>query len=508
MADSEPVEGYDPKQLDQDAEAVEAAVAAALVTAAGVVAAQVAASAAGSVSAAEADAVRSVWNRLVTTKLTPAVADVIRRTADHIRSGITDAARRLFGPGPVDLTPDILDDADIPMPPITVIHDTTAIDILSQASNRMRGIGDDLWLNIRQALVDGLAQGESIPELAARVRGATAVTEPRARTVARTETIGASNGAAMAQARSAGIPMSKTWLATPDLRTRPAHIAADGQTVPLDEPFQVGEPVPYPLDFPGDPTGPPELTINCRCTPIFSLLRVPLAPTVAASAPHLFTCRDPLHYGPCAKPKPGGLPSLKPRAPHAPSVAPRKRAAKKADSFSEILGADSSVQKEKIRTLDDSQLMDLFAAASSKDNLDEPLIIMLGDEFDSRDKRAKQPVDVREQAKAEGDVYRRPGETRQQAVRRSYEEHVHMQLIQAEQATRGHLLNPSGRNAHIDPMSLFSGPAARARKWASEDLLRFWQDNPRVTFDDFKTRASVAGRKKAATRGNGRDFGV
>ena len=63
-------------------------------------------------------------------------------------------------------------------------------------------------------------------------------------------------------------------------------------------------------------------------------------------------------------------------------------------------------------------------------------------------------------------------------------------------------------------MELFSGPAARARKWASEDLKRWWANgHPRLTFTEFK--AATLGRDRdrhqadlIALSGNGRDFGL
>lgn len=50
---------------------------------------------------------------------------------------------------------------------------------------------------------------------------------------------------------------------TEDNRTRPTHQAADLQRVPLGTPFQVGG---FELRFPGDPMGPPQEVIQCRCT--------------------------------------------------------------------------------------------------------------------------------------------------------------------------------------------------------------------------------------------------
>lgn len=108
-------------------------------------------------------------------------------------------------------------------------------------------------------------------------------------------------------------------------------------------------------------------------------------------------------------------------------------------------------------------------------------------------------------------VDRKAGESLDQAVRRGYDQQVFEQWMSAEADTRGNLLSKEGKTAGIDPVELFSGPAARARKYASEDLLRWWADNGRTTFTEY--RAQVLGReadRKAAeltkVGGNGKDF--
>lgn len=53
--------------------------------------------------------------------------------------------------------------------------------------------------------------------------------------------------------------------------------------------------------------------------------------------------------------------------------------------------------------------------------------------------------------------------------------------LQAEEATKGNMLNKRGRAAGISDRSLFRGPEARARKYASEELLEHWQTHPRPT---------------------------
>ncbi len=70
---------------------------------------------------------------------------------------------------------------------------------------------------------------------------------------------------------------------------------------------------------------------------------------------------------------------------------------------------------------------------------------------------------------------RRPGEDIDQAVRRVYARWLDQVYDQAEAATNGFMLNEEGRKAGINEKTLFSGPASRARKYASEELLRFWR---------------------------------
>lgn len=60
----------------------------------------------------------------------------------------------------------------------------------------------------------------------------------------------------------AGDLLTKTWNTMEDEKVRPAHVAANGQSVPAHDPYTVGG---FPMQYPGDPTAPPHLTANCRC---------------------------------------------------------------------------------------------------------------------------------------------------------------------------------------------------------------------------------------------------
>ena len=91
----------------------------------------------------------------------------------------------------------------------------------------------------------------------------------RGDTIGRTETLGALNGGrdeALKQLVDTGAVrrenIKKIWDATADARTRETHLAADGQTVSVDESFTIGGSL---MEHPGDWQGPASERINCRC---------------------------------------------------------------------------------------------------------------------------------------------------------------------------------------------------------------------------------------------------
>lgn len=143
---------------------------------------------------------------------------------------------------------------------------------LAEVRNRLVRVPDEVYDLVAAEVTRGANLGETIPELTARVDNvlSTSASERwpnRATVIARTETIGALNAsrddAFTVVTEEFGVPMEKLWLATDDSRTRPTHDLADGQRVPVGQPFIVGG---FSLTFPGDPTGPPQEVIQCRCT--------------------------------------------------------------------------------------------------------------------------------------------------------------------------------------------------------------------------------------------------
>ena len=92
----------------------------------------------------------------------------------------------------------------------------------------------------------------------------------RAEAIARTEAIAALHEAqkqSIQQAVDTGAldpdNVSMIWRTTHDKRTRESHKAMDGQVRKMGEMFITGD--GNELEFPGDPNGPAEEVINCRC---------------------------------------------------------------------------------------------------------------------------------------------------------------------------------------------------------------------------------------------------
>lgn len=119
---------------------------------------------------------------------------------------------------------------------------------------------------LTRQLIGGIMQGESIPQIAKRIRSTFESNLSRSVTIARTETTRVENSARQDVAETAsksGLPMKKKWISTSDERTRPEHVAANGQVVDYDKPFIVGG---EELMYPGDENGSAGNVINCRCT--------------------------------------------------------------------------------------------------------------------------------------------------------------------------------------------------------------------------------------------------
>ncbi|MET9701691.1 phage portal protein [Streptomyces griseus] len=115
-----------------------------------------------------------------------------------------------------------------------------------------------------QLLAHGVAEGESVPQLRARIQQVfTNLSDYRATMIARTETVGGYSQASFLAALDQGA-VRKTWVSTDDKRTRRTHRAAQGSTVAMNKRFPLTE-----SRWPADPAAPANQSIQCRCALTF-----------------------------------------------------------------------------------------------------------------------------------------------------------------------------------------------------------------------------------------------
>lgn len=141
--------------------------------------------------------------------------------------------------------------------------------IATYGAKKIKQIVDTTITDIQRIVSGGIDDGLSEIELAKLIRATTpSISGSRAQTIARTETHGAAMFAAQMTAESTGVEMKREWVSAESDRTRETHAAAHGQIRGMNEPFNVGG---ASLMYPGDPSGPPEEVINCRCAVVFVL---------------------------------------------------------------------------------------------------------------------------------------------------------------------------------------------------------------------------------------------
>lgn len=131
----------------------------------------------------------------------------------------------------------------------------------AEAAWLVKGVTETTRQAIRDALKEGLAEGESIAQMSKRIADSTAFGLDRARLVARTETTRVTNGAQRSSLSHFQTETKrrvvKEWFAVIDERTRDEHVDLNGEKRGIDEAFSNG------LSEPSEP--------NCRCTLLYSI---------------------------------------------------------------------------------------------------------------------------------------------------------------------------------------------------------------------------------------------
>lgn len=133
---------------------------------------------------------------------------------------------------------------------------------VTEAGQRIQQVSDVTLTRVRRVLQQGVDEGLGIEEIARNMERSNAVNGVRARVIARTETISASNKGSLLGAQSTGLTLNKEWITSIDGREREAHAIANGSVVSTNDYFVVdGE----ELEYPGDPKGSAANVISCRC---------------------------------------------------------------------------------------------------------------------------------------------------------------------------------------------------------------------------------------------------
>jgi hypothetical protein len=161
-------------------------------------------------------------------------------------------------------------------------------DLIAEVTSYMRlhdlqmvsEISDTMKAWIMENLIEGQKQGLSITQVAENIAKSDFPVN-RAAVIARTETIKAANFGAMQAAKKSGFRLEKEWIAAKDIRTRRiprdefSHLAMNGKTAQMDEPFLVPNRNGShdKLMQPGDPSGDVADVVQCRCTVGFNVLR-------------------------------------------------------------------------------------------------------------------------------------------------------------------------------------------------------------------------------------------
>jgi hypothetical protein len=119
---------------------------------------------------------------------------------------------------------------------------------------------------LRAELERGISEGMGIEEIARNIERSNVVNRVRARVIARTEIVSASNEGSQRGAYSTGLDLRKMWIVTPDGNERDSHrevsISSQAEPLGMNEAFILsGEEAQYP----GDPNLPAKEAINCRC---------------------------------------------------------------------------------------------------------------------------------------------------------------------------------------------------------------------------------------------------
>ena len=129
------------------------------------------------------------------------------------------------------------------------------IDLLNLADDITQTTKDVIQSVLTQAALEGFGFDEVVRRLQSPE-----LTVKRARLIARTETVAASNAASNVAAQDSGLQMRKIWISARDHRVRLHHAEVNQHVVDMNQTFTVGF---TQMKFPGDKAGGAAECCNC-----------------------------------------------------------------------------------------------------------------------------------------------------------------------------------------------------------------------------------------------------
>ena len=149
-------------------------------------------------------------------------------------------------------------------PAVVAFVEGKVMKLVREATGTTReSLTEEIVESVRSALAEGLTSSETIAQISDRIDGVYQFAqEYRSTLIARTETISAANTAAYDMLGRVNAKVQ--WLTSRDGKVRDTHQLLEGNTRPHGEPFITASGAT--LLYPGDPGGPPEEIIQCRCT--------------------------------------------------------------------------------------------------------------------------------------------------------------------------------------------------------------------------------------------------
>lgn len=124
-----------------------------------------------------------------------------------------------------------------------------------------------------------------------------------------------------------------------------------------------------------------------------------------------------------------------------------------------------------------------FLRSLSDDDLERELSAYVR-YYDKREHGARQvmaEVDRREESGRKAEARKVRAYERRRTAESEYKDEVYRQWLKAEAATNGYMLNKAGQRAGINERSLFTGPESRVRKYASPELMDWFEGHGRPT---------------------------